>query len=66
MSYRVDILKSLLVQQEKSLIEIERDMNRLQREIEAATQEFERFANAIAATRAELRKELEVSNDDNR
>jgi hypothetical protein len=57
MSHRGDLLKAILDEQEKSLLEIERAINRLNREIEAEIQEQVRFDNAIKATRALIKQE---------
>jgi cell division protein FtsL len=55
--------KHLLKLQQSKLLEVERNINRLEREIESERQELERYANAIRATQALIKQE--ESNDDN-
>lgn len=49
--------RTLLRMQESILRDIERNINRLERELEAEKFEYERYKNAIAATRAMIIQE---------
>jgi hypothetical protein len=57
------VYHDILKEQERNYREIERSINRLERELESERFELERYANAILATRALIKQE--ESNDDN-
>jgi hypothetical protein len=59
----MNINKLILKEQEITYREIERNINRLERELESERQELERYANAIRATQALIKQE--ESDDDN-